>query len=296
MPYFSVIIPSFNAVAHIEKAIKSVLSQRFADFELLVMDGLSTDGTQAVVATFAELDGRVRFVSEKDKGIYDAMNKGISICKGKWIYFLGSDDSLYNAEVFEKVYRATTSDHLDFLYGDVLFQPSGKRYAGEFNYMKLLKKNICHQAIFYRKRIFEEIGLFNFHFRQHADWALNLAIFNTDGLQRVYLNEIVANFTTGSTSASHDRFFIKDHLLPEWVSCYNNPSIIPTNLKNFDSWWRMIRNSEIPWDEYMPTYFPQLPAAIKKIIRIQSAWPKKIIKTGIFSKLIMAVAFAIIEK
>lgn len=296
MPYFSVIIPSFNSIAYIETAIKSVLSQSFTDFELLIIDSLSTDGTGELIALFADQDNRIRLVREKDNGIYDAMNKGVSICKGEWIYFLGSDDSIFNADVLEKIYQKTLSDSLDFLYGDVLFQPSGNRYAGEFNYINLLKKNICHQAIFYRKSVFDVVGPFNVHFKQHADWDLNLSVFSADKLRKAYYNGIIANFTTGSTSASHDRTFLKERLIPDWVLHFDNPSLIPNNIKNFDDWWRLLRNSEMAWDKQKPYYFPQLPTLAKRIIQTQSIFPMRIIKTGIFSKLIMAIAFIKIGK
>src|SRR5688572_23331397 len=100
-PMFSIIIPTLNSEAHIRRSLESVLHQSFPNFEILIVDGLSVDQTLSIVQQ--ENDARITTYSEKDHGIYDAMNKGITLAKGKWLYFLGSDDVLYDNNVFQDV-------------------------------------------------------------------------------------------------------------------------------------------------------------------------------------------------
>src|SRR5262245_18365078 len=95
-PLISVIMPSYNSAETIRATLGSLDKQQFRDFELVVMDGGSFDSTIRIVELLASVDERVRLFSEKDKGIYDAMNKGIQAASGTWLYFLGSDDRLYD--------------------------------------------------------------------------------------------------------------------------------------------------------------------------------------------------------
>jgi glycosyltransferase involved in cell wall biosynthesis len=100
-PLFSVIVPTYNSAKKISNCIKSIIDQSFTDFEILVIDGLSTDNTPAFVSAFHS--DKIKILSGKDSGVYDAMNKGIQHSQGKWLYFLGSDDALYNENVLQQI-------------------------------------------------------------------------------------------------------------------------------------------------------------------------------------------------
>ncbi len=89
-PFFTIIIPTFNSDKTLQNALNSILQQGFTDFEVVVVDGLSVDNTLQVLRENSQKDHRVRFVSEKDKGIFDAMNKGINMAKGAWLYFMAA--------------------------------------------------------------------------------------------------------------------------------------------------------------------------------------------------------------
>jgi glycosyltransferase involved in cell wall biosynthesis len=116
-PLITIIIPAFNAAVCIREALNSLLQQSFTAFEVLVVDGVSRDNTLAIVQELAERDNRVRFISEKDAGIYDAMNKGIGLAAGEWLYFLGADDALYNEQVLEKVAPVLQQTNALLVYG-----------------------------------------------------------------------------------------------------------------------------------------------------------------------------------
>ena len=150
-PIFSIIIPTFNSITFVDNAINTVLKQSFKDYELIIIDGLSNDGTLDLIKEYAvKSQERIKFISEKDKGIYDAMNKGIDLAKGEWLYFLGSDDRFANDDVLENIHKKirNESNSLSLVYGDVIRSRTGDRYIGELTGLKIFTNNICHQAAF----------------------------------------------------------------------------------------------------------------------------------------------------
>jgi glycosyltransferase involved in cell wall biosynthesis len=200
---FSIVIPSYNCVSTVSKTIESILKQKFKSFEILIMDGLSSDGTIDNIKTY--VDERLYFFSEKDNGIYDAMNKGIKIAKGEWIYFMGADDVLYNDDVLLNMSTEISKTSETVLYanvkikGDCPWGKDGDIYAGRFDLKKLLSQNISHQAVFYKKTLFEELGLFNVNYRINADWDFNLHCFSK--LNFHYCDNIIALYAAGGISS-----------------------------------------------------------------------------------------------
>jgi glycosyltransferase involved in cell wall biosynthesis len=189
-PIFTIIIPTNNSAKVIGAALGSILSQNFDSFEILLMDNKSTDGTTVLAAAFN--DKRIRIISETDRGVYDAMNKGIAAARGQWLLFLGSDDALYDINVLRAVKEALF-EQLDVLYGDVVLKSSKLLYGGQFDLARLLfKQNICHQSIFYNKTIFDRIGFYNLSYKIWADWDLNIRCFRHTEFRIVYSNVVVA--------------------------------------------------------------------------------------------------------
>lgn len=205
MPFFSVIIPAYNSQTSIAQAIYSVLNQSFPDFEVLLMDGFSNDNTLNIVTNIN--DSRIRIYSEKDKGVYDAMNKGILKSKGAWLYFLGSDDVLHDKNIFQRVKDCITSSSKKIVYGNVsvkgntAWANNGAVYDGRFTLEKLTRKNICHQAIFYKADIFNKIGLYNLKYTICADYDFNLRAAATFGFK--YVDCIIADFNAGGYSTQY---------------------------------------------------------------------------------------------
>ena len=118
----SIIIATFNAVKTLSRALDSVLNQSFQDWECIIVDGASKDGTLEVIKEYAEKDSRIRYISEPDKGIYDAYNKGWKIALGQWVLYLGSDDEL----TFKGVEMLIdSSGDADIVYGNTLFRKAG---------------------------------------------------------------------------------------------------------------------------------------------------------------------------
>lgn len=211
-PFFSIIVPTFNSSKCIETALMSVLNQSFTDFEIILVDGLSTDGTLEIVSSLKS--EKIKIVSERDNGTYDAMNKGIKLSKGKWLYFLGSDDSLYSDDVLFKVKEEIAVSKCQVIYGDVLINgdtgwaKDQTIYNGSFDLEKILNSNISHQAIFYHNTVFAR-RLFNIDYKISGDWDMNLYLRSRFDFK--YISHIIANFQGGGLSTLHsDQLFLKE--------------------------------------------------------------------------------------
>lgn len=211
-PTFSIIIPTFNSANTIHIALDSILRQTFDNWEVLIMDGVSSDNTLDVIRELN--DNRIHIYSEPDSGIYDAMNKGIKQAKGEWVYFLGSDDSLYADDVLEKIAVIARKTKYKVLYGNVLIKgeagwaKDGTIYAGEFTLNKLLDKNICHQALFYKKTCYKDC-LYNLKYTVCADYDLNLKLWSK--YKFGYIDLCIATFNGGGFSkVTEDKLFSID--------------------------------------------------------------------------------------
>lgn len=204
----SIITVVKNGVATIERTILSVVNQDYLDYEYIVIDGVSSDGTLTILNKYS--DSIAKIVSEPDKGIYDAMNKGISLAKGEWIYFLGCDDVLYNNSLLSDIFLSTQYKDYDIVYGNVLFLGNNVIYDGEFDYEKLCNRSICHQAIFYRKELFEINGCFDTRYVNSADYVFNVILFCSNN-KWLYINKIIAIYNEKGTSfRSKDKNFLND--------------------------------------------------------------------------------------
>lgn len=194
----SIIIPTYNSASVLPKALDSIVCQTFTDWEVLVMDGVSTDDTLKVAQSYN--DSRIRIYSEPDKGIYDAMNKGIKKAQGEWLYFLGSDDCLLNENVLESVF-AHPIDKYDVVYGDVEASQLDPLHHGEWT-MANIDYNRCHQGIFYRKSVFNKLGLYKLEFPIWADYDLNLKWFFNSKIKKKHIPIFIAHYSQGGFSST----------------------------------------------------------------------------------------------
>lgn len=288
-PLFSIIIVVYNGAKTISSAIDSVLAQVFTNFELVIIDGGSSDNTVSIIKTYGS---KIHFFStEPDNGIYDAMNKGIAAAKGEYLYFLGSDDTLFNEQVLHQVADSINLQPADLIYGNVLMSTSGQRYDGAFTYEKLLTKNISHQAIFYKRTIFQQLGGYNLKYKLHADWDFNLTCFKNETVQKAYIELIVAHFTEGSTSSKPDKTFIQAALLPAILQYQNSHQEFLRSIKNFDFLWRQIRNAQINSSASITGFNPRQASYILQMIRFQSMVSNTSLQYGVVSKALMTSCF-----
>jgi glycosyltransferase involved in cell wall biosynthesis len=241
----TIIIPTYNSGKTLEGALKSIINQTIKDIEVLIIDGLSIDDTLEIAERHKLEFPNLNVISEKDKGIYDAMNKGISMAKGTWLYFMGSDDSLYESTTIEQVMNREGLKNSEIVYGDVYSTRFNGCYDGLFSYSKLKNQNICHQSIFFRKTIFSKIGKFNLKYKGHADWDHNIRWFFSSSLSNTYVNQIIANYADGGfSSVNGDDVFIRDKNflllskgigklpIPELLDCCNQAIIFAKQERN----------------------------------------------------------------
>lgn len=226
-PFFSIVIATFNAEQTLEKTLRCIISQRFKDFELLIIDGRSTDQTMNIVSQFSAGDRRIKVLSEPDAGVYDALNKGVRLADGQWLYFLGADDFLYSDDVLEKLQTTMKDTDASIVYGNVWYEHYGKLYDGKFSISKLLTRNICHQAVFYNSRVFAEIGAYNLLYKTEADYDFNLRCW-LSGVPTQFVPVTIAFYTAGGLSgSSRDSALVNDY--PYITSSY----LLNGNLNKF---------------------------------------------------------------
>lgn len=202
----SIITVCYNSAATIERAIKSVLSQDYPDVEYIVIDGGSTDGTVDIIKKY---QGRiVHFVSEKDGGIYDAMNKGTTLATGDIVGILNSDDLYADNKVLSVVMAMFAGDaSVDAVYGDIAYFHKETpliffRYwkAGAFSRAKMRNGWMPpHPAFFVRKAYYQQRGTFRLDFGTAADYELLLR-FMLAGIRMKYIDQTFVHMQAGGAS------------------------------------------------------------------------------------------------
>lgn len=193
--FFTIIIPTYNASKNIAICINSVLQQTFSDFEIVVVDGASTDDTVEIVKSFNE--SRIRIVSEKDKGIFDAMNKGIDLATGEYLLFLGADDIL-TQDIMHVFTQRVNFSKFDIIYGKVQYP---NRFCGaEYTVESLTKEMLVnpfihlfmhHQGTFIRKTLFQQFGKYELQYPIGADVHFFIKVLNHPNVKKKYLNQII---------------------------------------------------------------------------------------------------------
>ncbi len=205
-PKITVVTVCFNSAATIVDALSAVAMQRNADYEHIVVDGASTDGTVELVRNFSPKVAR--FISEPDRGLYDAMNKGIAAATGEYVGFLNSDDIYANPDVLSKVAKALEAGPVDAVHGDLVYVSQtdpGKilRYWKSKPYVPGMFEagwHPAHPTLFVRRSLLIAMGGFNTGYRFHADFDLMVRLFVARRVSSVYLPEVLVRMRTGGQS------------------------------------------------------------------------------------------------
>ena len=244
-----------NNAAGLEKTMQSVLSQTRTDFEYVVVDGASTDDSVDVIRRFAPLfGGRLTWISEPDKGIYNAMNKGIGMAKGEYIQILNSGDSLVATDVVERMYAALDKEgYPSILYGNMLKDmPDGhllqdKCFAGRENipFLGFYQGTLNHSPAYIRRSLFETYGLYDETLKIVSDWKWYLQAIVLGKERPVYADIDVTLFDMTGVSETNKELTKKER--QEVLS-----SLIPAPiLADYDEWSfaidQMKRLKRHPW-------------------------------------------------
>lgn len=220
----SVITATWNSVATLRDTLESVLAQTYSDIEHIIVDGGSTDGTMDLVREYeGRYEGRLRYISEPDKGIYDAMNKGIRMASGEAIGILNSDDFYTTPDTVERLMGELISSGVDAVYGDIHFVEDGnlskcvryyssagfKRWKMRFGFMP------AHPSFYCRKEVYERFGLFSTSYKVAADFENLLRLIYVGKISIKYVSKDCVTMRTGGAStsglASHRQILV-DHM------------------------------------------------------------------------------------
>lgn len=203
----SIIKVSFNAEKTIEESIKSVLMQTYSNIEYIIIDGGSTDGTLDIIEKYR--DKIAYFLSEPDNGIFNAMNKGIKAATGDILYFLNTNDYIFDEKVIEDAVKFFEKTNAKMVFGDMSFiedngQEKERRIYSDVDKLFFINECICHQGVFYKREVFDICGFYNEKYRLTADYDLNLKVIMKHNLKTRYFNRVLAKFTLGGHSNSHN--------------------------------------------------------------------------------------------
>ena len=221
----SLITVTYNSGATLAYTIKSVLSQTYPDIEYIIVDGASKDNTVAIIKEYeTQFKGHIKWISEPDKGLYDAMNKGIRMATGEIIGILNSDDFFTNKNVLQKVADTFNEDaSLDAVYGDVHFvnpedlERCVRYYSSKVFNRKLMKLGFmpAHPSFYVRKECFEKYGIYKTDYKIAADFEFLLRVIYKNKIRTKYLPIDMVTMRTGGASTSglesHKRI-MKEHL------------------------------------------------------------------------------------
>ncbi len=203
LPKITVVTVVYNGISSIENAIKSVISQSYSNIEYVVVDGASTDGTIKLLEKYSK-KGIDLWATGKDKGIYDAMNKGVKLASGEVVYFLNADDKFYSKDVLANVAKVFAEKKVDLVFGDVLFSYPSEgeemRVSRNFSLNELKNGTMPpHQGTFVKRSLLIE-NPFEITYKSSSDfdWFCRVA---KKGIASEKLNEIIAIFTSGGVSS-----------------------------------------------------------------------------------------------
>ena len=235
----SIITATYNSAGTVADTIQSVANQSYKKIEHIIIDGLSKDNTLEVVKN-SEHNGPV--YSEKDKGIYDAMNKGISKATGDVIGILNSDDFYASNDIIEQVAHLFETTDCDLLYGDLYFVDQNdinkikrKWISGGYKLKDFLYGWMPpHPTFFVRKEVYEKYGVFNMELGSAADYELMLRLMYKHKLKTAYLNKVMVLFRIGGASTKNinnrvkanlndRRAWIVNGLTPKWFTLHLKP-------------------------------------------------------------------------
>ena len=206
MPQISIITVVYNAVETLPSCINSVAGQN-VNAEHIVVDGQSNDGTQGILEV-AQLDGKIRYISEPDDGIYDAMNKGLRMAQGEIIGILNADDLYASPDVLQQVIHTFTDTNIDSCYGDLVYTErydtdTITRYwkAGKFRRNAFYNGWMPpHPTFFVRRHIYEKYGLFNLNLGTAADYELMLRFLFKHRVSSHYIPSLLIKMRNGGAS------------------------------------------------------------------------------------------------
>ena len=199
--FFSIVIPTFNSGESLDDCLRSILCQTYRNYEILIVDKQSSDDTHDIINNYSDFHHCIFTYTESNLNIYGAMNFAISRSKGQWLYFLGSDDTLYSPFILEEIHTQVKKIECEIIYGNVLNTGSKEIYGSLFELKDFLYKNICQQSIFYNKHVFTKLKSFDVQYVLFSDWEFNIRCWSRKDIPIQYLNKTIANYSSNGLSS-----------------------------------------------------------------------------------------------
>ncbi len=208
-PLISIITVVYNSKKTIEQTIRSVLNQSYSKIEYIIIDGESNDGTMQIVSKYKDKIAHV--ISEKDKGIYDAMNKGILMAKGDVIGILNSDD-YYEIDTVENIASIYKPGLVNY-YGDLrnLLESNKSFIISASDNLNKLKRGMVvnHPTLFVNKEVYKKFGQFSLKYKIAADWDFTLRCY-LNGVKFIKVPKVLSNFRVGGVSSGISRLYLEE--------------------------------------------------------------------------------------
>ncbi len=208
-PLISIITVAYNNKNGLEETIKSVISQTWKNYEFIIIDGGSNDGSEELLESYA---ANINFwISEPDKGIYNAMNKGIIKAKGDYLIFMNSGDRFSSPEILQKITPQFGNE--DIVYGNAYYELENRkkyeyRIPKKITIGSLLKEPICHQSAFFRRELFQKYGMYDENNKIASDWTFMMDLFLRYNISQKYINDFISIFEkTGISNTNTDLSF-----------------------------------------------------------------------------------------
>ena len=196
-PLLSIITINYNDVNGLEKTINSVINQTFQDFEYILIDGGSSD--KSIELIHSNIDRINYWVSEKDSGVFNAMNKGIKVANGSYLLFLNGGDVL-NGDAALQDFISSPNFEGDIIYGDYKFDIDGKVYPDVLTPLFFIKSSLPHQSTFFKRHVFDEMGYYDERYKIVADRAFYIKCFLSDQYKFKHINYPLSIFDLSGMS------------------------------------------------------------------------------------------------
>lgn len=199
----SIITINFNNRDGLQKTIDSVITQTWKEFEWIIIDGGSTDGSKELIEKYSSYI--TYWVSEPDKGIYNAMNKGIKVATGEYCLFLNSGDGLVSSDVLKKVFQRNINT--DFITGNMILLSNPIRrihgiHSNNITCANMIFETICHPTTFIKKTLFDTFGMYDENLKIVSDWKFFFYCIIIRNCTIKYINEDIAFFNTEGISST----------------------------------------------------------------------------------------------
>ena len=230
----SIITVSYNSEKTIRRTIESVLNQTYKNIEYIIIDGKSTDDTINIVKEYQKkFSGRLKYISESDKGIYDAMNKGIKMAKGDLIGIINSDD-YYELNAVEIMVNSMSKSKYQILYGELRFLKNNiETQVLITNHNNLNNMMIPHPTCFVTKNIYDKFGYFNDSYKSCGDYEFMLRMIKHKEIEYIPVYQIIANFSAGTGVSANYKSRKEMLKMKKKYGLISNKKYILLQMKNY---------------------------------------------------------------